>query len=100
MTIAARASSPRILPGLGAVADRYDAFVLDLWGCVHDGLKPYPGVPETLAAMRGAGKRVLMLSNVPRRVAKRLRRRSSPPGTPPASTPPPLRRAHSALATR
>ncbi len=69
MTNAARASFPRILPGLGAVADRYDAFVLDLWGCVHDGLKPYPGVPETLAAMRGAGKRVLMLSNVPRRVA-------------------------------
>lgn len=60
---------PVILPGLAQVAHRYDAFILDLWGCVHDGLKPYPGVPETLAAMRTAGKRVLMLSNVPRRVA-------------------------------
>lgn len=65
----AAGSPPVILPGLAAVAARYDAFVLDLWGCVHDGIKPYPGVPETLAAMRGAGKRVLMLSNVPRRVA-------------------------------
>lgn len=61
-------STPTILPGLAAVADRYDAFILDLWGCVHDGLKPYAGVPETLAAMRAAGKKVLMLSNVPRRV--------------------------------
>jgi HAD superfamily hydrolase (TIGR01459 family) len=60
---------PVILPGLAQVADRYDAFILDLWGCVHDGLKPYPGVPEALGAMRGAGKKVLMLSNVPRRVA-------------------------------
>ena len=68
MNAPADPSRPTILPGLAAVAGRYDAFVLDLWGCVHDGLKPYPGVPETLAAMRAAGKRVLMLSNVPRRV--------------------------------
>ena len=69
MTSSAAAPRPTILPGLASVAGRYDAFVLDLWGCVHDGLKPYPLVPETLAAMRAAGKRVLMLSNVPRRVA-------------------------------
>lgn len=61
-------SEPTILSGLAVVAERYDAFVLDLWGCVHDGLKPYPGAAETLAAMRGAGKKVLLLSNVPRRV--------------------------------
>lgn len=58
-----------ILPGLSAIADRYDAFILDLWGCVHDGVAPYPGVLDTLAAMREAGKKVLLLSNVPRRVA-------------------------------
>ncbi len=61
-------AQPIILPGLAAVAARYDAFILDLWGCVHDGLTPYPGAPEALTAMRGAGKRVLLLSNVPRRV--------------------------------
>ena len=61
-------TDPLIVPGLAAVAARYDAFVLDLWGCVHDGLKPYPGVPETLATLRRNGKRVLLLSNVPRRV--------------------------------
>jgi len=69
MSASAVGARPSILPGLAAVAARYEAFVLDLWGCVHDGIRPYPGVPETLAAMRGAGKRVLMLSNVPRRVA-------------------------------
>ncbi len=58
-----------ILPCLSAIADRYDAFILDLWGCVHDGVAPYPGVLDTLAAMRAAGKKVLLLSNVPRRAA-------------------------------
>jgi HAD superfamily hydrolase (TIGR01459 family) len=69
MTATSVGHPPQILPGLAPIADRYDAFVLDLWGCVHDGIRPYPGVPEALAAMRAAGKRVLMLSNVPRRVA-------------------------------
>jgi HAD superfamily hydrolase (TIGR01459 family) len=69
MTVPADPLRTQILPGLAGVATRYDAFVLDLWGCVHDGLKLYAGVPETLSAMRDAGKRVLMLSNVPRRVA-------------------------------
>ncbi len=55
------------ISGLSAVADRYDGFVLDLWGVIHDGVVAYPGVAETLAALRAAGKRTIMLSNAPRR---------------------------------
>jgi len=55
------------ISGLSAVADRYDGFVLDLWGVIHDGVTAYPGVAETLAALRAAGKRTIMLSNAPRR---------------------------------
>jgi HAD superfamily hydrolase (TIGR01459 family) len=56
-----------ILDGIAPVADRYDGFVLDLWGVVHDGQRPYPGVPETLAELKKRGKRVVFLTNAPRR---------------------------------
>ncbi|MBR0661065.1 TIGR01459 family HAD-type hydrolase [Neoroseomonas oryzicola] len=56
-----------ILDGIAAIADRYDGFVLDLWGVVHDGRKPYPGVPEALAELKARGKGVVFLTNAPRR---------------------------------
>jgi len=56
-----------ILEGIAPVADRYDGFVLDLWGVVHDGKKPYPGVPEALAELKARGKAVVFLTNAPRR---------------------------------
>lgn len=55
--------------GLGAVIDRYDALILDLWGVVHNGIAPFPGVPECLDALAAAGKRVCLLTNAPRRRA-------------------------------
>jgi HAD superfamily hydrolase (TIGR01459 family) len=66
-----------VIGGLRELAAQYDALILDLWGVVHGGVEPYPGVLETLAALRGAGKRVGLLSNAPRRaatVAKQLER--------------------------
>jgi HAD superfamily hydrolase (TIGR01459 family) len=62
--------APRSVPlihGLSAIADRYDALLLDQWGVLHGGVEPYPGVLETLAALRRAGKPVAVLSNAPRR---------------------------------
>jgi HAD superfamily hydrolase (TIGR01459 family) len=56
-----------ILDGIAAIADRYDGFVLDLWGVVHDGRKPYPGVPEALAELKARGKAICFLTNAPRR---------------------------------
>lgn len=66
------ASSPaeiRLSDGLGPWLDRYDGLILDLWGVVHDGLTPYPGVVETLEALLRLNKRVVMLTNAPRRAA-------------------------------
>ena len=59
----------RHLDRLGEFSDRYDGFVVDLWGVVHDGVHPLPGAPEALRAMRAAGKHVVLLSNAPRRAA-------------------------------
>ena len=61
------------LPGMAALAPRYDGFILDLWGVIHDGVQPYPGAPECLAALRRAGKRIVLLTNAPRR-AEPIRR--------------------------
>lgn len=47
----------------------YDGFILDLWGVIHDGVQPYPGAASCLARLRDAGKRVVLLSNAPRRAA-------------------------------
>lgn len=59
--------SVRMIHGLSEVASGFDAFILDLWGVVHDGVEAYPGARDTLAAIRAAGKKTLLLSNAPRR---------------------------------
>jgi len=51
------------------LAANYDGFIVDLWGVVHDGVKTYPGVIDCLAQLRDAGKKVVFLSNAPRRAA-------------------------------
>ncbi|MGF1562150.1 MAG: TIGR01459 family HAD-type hydrolase [Geminicoccaceae bacterium] len=60
------ASIPRHT-SLRDIADGYDAFVLDLWGVIHGGVTPFPGVPEALAALKARGKKIALLSNAPRR---------------------------------
>lgn len=58
-----------ILKGVADVADRYDAFVLDLWGVLHDGVTAYPGARDCLERLKAEGKRTVLLSNAPRRVS-------------------------------
>lgn len=57
----------KILEGIAGIAEHYDAYVLDLWGVVHDGRTPYPGVLDALAQLRARGKKIVMLTNAPRR---------------------------------
>ena len=64
-----------VLAGIGGIVDQYDGVILDVWGVLHDGAKPFPFVVETLQRLRQRGKKMLVLSNAPRRtvpVAKRL----------------------------
>jgi len=55
------------LSNFAPLAANYDGFILDLWGVIHDGVEPYPGAADCLLALRGAGKRIVLLSNAPRR---------------------------------
>ncbi len=57
----------RAVPSIASIIDNYDAFILDLWGVVHDGTQLYPGVLNTLKHINKSGKRVIFLSNAPRR---------------------------------
>lgn len=54
------------LPGFAPLADRFDGFILDLWGVIHDGVNAFPHAVDCLARLREAGKQTLLLSNVPR----------------------------------
>lgn len=56
----------QIIPALAPVVDRYDGFIIDLWGVLHDGLSPFPWARATLLALKATGKRVGLLSNAPR----------------------------------
>lgn len=59
-----------IVPGLRVLAPHYDALILDLWGVLHDGVRPYPWVIPCLERLRDAGKKLCVLSNAPRRVGR------------------------------
>lgn len=51
------------LENLDALADRFDIFLLDAFGVLNIGETGIPGVPERVAGLQAAGKRVLVVSN-------------------------------------
>ena len=57
------------LDGIGAVAERYDVFLFDMWGCLHDGIRAFPGVADLLIQLRARAKRSIVISNAPRLAA-------------------------------
>jgi HAD superfamily hydrolase (TIGR01459 family) len=54
------------LSGFAPLAERFDGFILDLWGVIHDGVNAFPWAVDCLHHLREAGKPTLLLSNVPR----------------------------------
>src|SRR6266404_193615 len=57
-----------------SLAPDYDGFILDLWGVVHDGVAPFPGVLDCMGRLVDGGKRLVLLSNAPRRADDVVRR--------------------------
>ena len=60
-------------PGIAALAREFDGFIVDQWGILHDGTRPYPGAIECLEQLRRAGKHIVVLSNSGRREADNIR---------------------------
>lgn len=57
-----------LISGLREIADRYDGYILDLWGTIHNGVEPLPGAIDCLEQLAAQEKSVLILSNAPRRI--------------------------------
>ncbi|MGA7862755.1 MAG: TIGR01459 family HAD-type hydrolase [Stellaceae bacterium] len=66
--------SVHLIAGLRELTPRYDGFILDLWGVIHDGVSPIPGAIDCLESLIYAGKRIVLLSNAPRRADDVVRR--------------------------
>ncbi|QMU59459.1 MAG: TIGR01459 family HAD-type hydrolase [Boseongicola sp.] len=56
----------QIVDSLAEISDRYDAVFCDLWGCLHNGLKPFDEAVEALRTFRATGGKVVLLTNAPR----------------------------------
>lgn len=55
-----------IIENLSQISDRYSVVLCDLWGCLHNGVTPFPAAVTALEAFRDAGKTVVLLTNSPR----------------------------------
>lgn len=55
-------SSP-FVSDVRSLLDEYKAYIIDLWGVVHDGVALHDGIEDVLAYMRDAGKPYIFLSN-------------------------------------
>lgn len=56
----------RIIESLADIAANYDALFCDLWGCVHNGIAPFPEAVAALRGFRSGGGKVVLLTNAPR----------------------------------
>lgn len=62
------------IPGLGAIADRFDYVLLDQWGTLHEGMAVFPAALDCVTRLHEGGKRILILSNSGKRAGSNQRR--------------------------
>jgi HAD superfamily hydrolase (TIGR01459 family) len=55
-----------VLDSISAFARRYDAWLTDIWGVMHDGLRPFPQAVEACQLFRQGGGTIILISNAPR----------------------------------
>ena len=58
--------SKKLIRGLKEVYNNYDAFFIDLWGVVHNGIHLYPDAIKVLENLNKLKKRFVLMSNAPR----------------------------------
>ncbi|MCP5038477.1 MAG: TIGR01459 family HAD-type hydrolase [Rhodobacteraceae bacterium] len=56
----------RIISNLAEVSGKYGAVFCDLWGCLHDGVRPFAEAVAALQTYRARGGVVVLLTNAPR----------------------------------
>ncbi|GKY94547.1 hypothetical protein MPSEU_000420400 [Mayamaea pseudoterrestris] len=65
----AQASGMKLIQGISDIINDYDVFLLDMWGVLHDGNRPYVGVLDTLQTLKHKhpNKRLIIISNSSKR---------------------------------
>ena len=56
----------KLIKGLREVHSKYDAFFIDLWGVIHNGIQTYPEAIAVLVNLNKLNKRFVLISNAPR----------------------------------
>ena len=56
----------KLITGLNQIQSKYDAFFIDLWGVIHNGINLYPEAINVLKKLNKLNKRFVLLSNAPR----------------------------------
>ena len=56
----------RLIDNLSDVSQKYDALFVDLWGCVHDGVRALPDAVRALQDYRRKGGKVVLVTNSPK----------------------------------
>ncbi len=56
----------RIIDSLAEIAGDYDVLLVDLWGCLHNGVTVFPDAVAALKGFRAGGGHVVMITNAPR----------------------------------
>lgn len=67
-------SEIKICEGLSDLSDSYQGWIVDQWGVLHDGEKPYEGVLDTLKELKARGKQLIILSNSGKRSHLNIKR--------------------------
>jgi HAD superfamily hydrolase (TIGR01459 family) len=57
---------PKLISGLSAIAQEYDALICDIWGVLHNGREAYFDAANALRRFRRARGPVILLTNAPR----------------------------------
>jgi ribonucleotide monophosphatase NagD (HAD superfamily) len=56
----------QIIRSFDEISGRYDAAFVDLWGCMHNGLRAFPEAVAAMQRFRARGGKVIFVTNAPR----------------------------------
>lgn len=56
-------TTTKFCQGISDISDSYSGFIIDQWGVLHDGHKPYDGVLDCLKELKTRNKFIIILSN-------------------------------------
>jgi HAD superfamily hydrolase (TIGR01459 family) len=66
MTLSASVQPIPIFDSISSLARRYDVWLTDIWGVMHNGVQPFPKAVEACQIFRQGGGVVILISNSPR----------------------------------